>query len=360
MARVATLEERRRSAASSLARISHGQRSKPADEQSAAPAGIGAAANSSASSENEEIAIQFVEWQRERRGAVQAGEAQLQSESEAFAPGCLRLRSALKAARGRARPVRDRRGDAERLHAQAAVRPGIIWPKPACRSLPVSARNCWPKRALAARAGEELAAEDTAYREMRTKLDSMGPVNMMALEEYKETAQRHEFLDTQRKDLLDSIENTQAPSRKSTRLPGRSLTRPSRPSTTTLQRTFTKFFGGGLGLMRLTDQENSAESGIDIVASPPGKKLQNVLLLSGGEKALTALALLVGIFQYQPSPFCILDEVDAPLDDTNIGRFTEMVREMSLQTQFIIITHSKKTMCDCAGDVRRNHAGARC
>jgi chromosome segregation protein len=80
------------------------------------------------------------------------------------------------------------------------------------------------------------------------------------------------------------------------------------------------------------------------VASPPGKKLQNVLLLSGGEKALTALALLVGIFQYQPSPFCILDEVDAPLDEANIGRFTELIREMSLQTQFIIITHSKRTM----------------
>jgi chromosome segregation protein len=96
--------------------------------------------------------------------------------------------------------------------------------------------------------------------------------------------------------------------------------------------------------MRLTDEENSAESGIDVIASPPGKKLQNVLLLSGGEKALTALALLVGIFQYQPSPFCILDEVDAPLDEANVRRFTEMVREMSKQTQFVLITHNKRTM----------------
>jgi len=96
--------------------------------------------------------------------------------------------------------------------------------------------------------------------------------------------------------------------------------------------------------MRLTDEENSAESGIDIVASPPGKKLQNVLLLSGGEKALTALSLLVGIFQYQPSPFCILDEVDAPLDEANVGRFAELIKEMSAQTQFILITHSKRTM----------------
>jgi chromosome segregation protein len=96
--------------------------------------------------------------------------------------------------------------------------------------------------------------------------------------------------------------------------------------------------------MRLTDLENSTESGIDVVASPPGKKLQNVLLLSGGEKALTALALLVGIFQYQPSPFCILDEVDAPLDETNVGRFAQMVAEMSADAQFIVVTHNRRTM----------------
>ena len=108
--------------------------------------------------------------------------------------------------------------------------------------------------------------------------------------------------------------------------------------------TFRKLFGGGTGFMHLTDEENAYESGIDVVASPPGKKLQNVLLLSGGEKALTALSLLVGIFQFAPSPFCILDEVDAPLDEANIGRFTQLVQEMSADTQFIIITHSKKTM----------------
>ena len=110
------------------------------------------------------------------------------------------------------------------------------------------------------------------------------------------------------------------------------------------QMSFRKLFGGGQAFMRLTDVENSSESGIDVIASPPGKKLQNVLLLSGGEKALTALALLVGIFQYQPSPFCVLDEVDAPLDEANVGRFTEMVKELSLGTQFVIITHNKRTM----------------
>ncbi len=96
--------------------------------------------------------------------------------------------------------------------------------------------------------------------------------------------------------------------------------------------------------MRLTEPDSSGDAGIDIVAQPPGKRLQNVLLLSGGEKALTALALLIAIFHYQPSPFCILDEVDAPLDEANIGRFTKMVEEMSAQTQFIIVTHNRRTM----------------
>ena len=96
--------------------------------------------------------------------------------------------------------------------------------------------------------------------------------------------------------------------------------------------------------MRLTDEANALESGIDIIASPPGKKLQNVLLLSGGEKALAALSLLMAIFRYQPSPFCVLDEVDAPLDEANIGRMMNLIKEMAIDTQFIIITHSKKTM----------------
>jgi chromosome segregation protein len=96
--------------------------------------------------------------------------------------------------------------------------------------------------------------------------------------------------------------------------------------------------------MRLTDESNALESGIDIIASPPGKKLQNILLLSGGEKALAALSLLMAIFKYQPSPFCVLDEVDAPLDEANIGRMMNLIKEMAIDTQFIIITHSKKTM----------------
>ena len=107
---------------------------------------------------------------------------------------------------------------------------------------------------------------------------------------------------------------------------------------------FQTLFGGGTGQMRLSEPDSSGEAGIDIAAQPPGKRLQNVLLLSGGEKALTALALLIAIFRYQPSPFCILDEVDAPLDETNVGRFAQMVAEMSADAQFIVVTHNRRTM----------------
>src|SRR5262249_15742564 len=141
-------------------------------------------------------------------------------------------------------------------------------------------------------AGDELALQDEEYRQMRARLDAMGPVNMMALEEYKETADRHQFLDTQRKDLLDSIKNTQKTIKEIEIGRGQKLKEASEGINKNFTATFTKLFGGGTAFMRLTDEENAYESGIDVVASPPGKKLQNVLLLSGGEKALTALSLL--------------------------------------------------------------------
>jgi len=110
------------------------------------------------------------------------------------------------------------------------------------------------------------------------------------------------------------------------------------------QQMFVELFGGGRGEMILIDEEDILESGIDLIAQPPGKRLQNVLLLSGGEKAMAAISLVLAIFQYRPSPFCILDEVDAPLDEMNVGRFSEKVAEMSQTTQFLVITHNKRTM----------------
>ena len=197
---------------------------------------------------------------------------------------------------------------------------------------------------IARLAGEELAAEEEVCRGLRERLEQMGPVNMMALEEYKETAERHSFLDAQRKDLVESIENTQETIREIDRISRTKFEEAFVRINENFGRTFERLFHGGQAFLRLTDIENQEESGLEIVASPPGKKLQNVLLLSGGEKSLTALALLMGIFQYKPSPFCALDEVDAALDETNTGRFADLLRTLSGETQFLLVTHSKRMM----------------
>lgn len=191
---------------------------------------------------------------------------------------------------------------------------------------------------------EELAVEEETCRTLRQKLDAMGPVNMMALEEYKETADRHTFLEAQRKDLMESIENTQETIREIDQISRTKFDEAFARINENFSQVFTRLFHGGQAFLRLTDEENQAESGLDIVASPPGKKLQNVLLLSGGEKALTAISLLVGIFQFQPSPFCVLDEVDAALDETNVGRLADLLYSLSKDTQFLLVTHSKRMM----------------
>ena len=193
-------------------------------------------------------------------------------------------------------------------------------------------------------AGEELGAEEETCRGLRQKMEQMGPVNMMALEEYKETADRHTFLEEQRRDLIESIENTQETIKEIDQISRTKFDEAFARINENFSAVFTRLFHGGQAFLRLTDTENQAESGLDIVASPPGKKLQNVLLLSGGEKALTALALLMGIFQFQPSPFCVLDEVDAALDETNVGRLSELLHSMSGDTQFLLVTHSKRMM----------------
>ncbi len=342
-ATVATLEERRRGAMLTVQRIeamlsevsSHLMKLKSQVESAAAE-------KQQRENENVHLADQVVAWTAERETAQQR-DRELQDELQGLRVRLLELEEALKAEREVLNVARDRRG--ELAAEQARVKSDAQHMAETCvQELSVEHDQLMADESLPRLSGEELTTEDGSYREMRTRLENMGPVNMMALEEYKETAQRHEFLETQRQDLLQSIENTQNTIKEIDVISRQKFEEAFNIINENFGKTFSKLFGGGQGFMKLTDQENSMESGIDVVASPPGKKLQNVLLLSGGEKALTALALLVGIFQYQPSPFCILDEVDAPLDEANVGRFTELVREMSVQTQFIIITHSKKTM----------------
>jgi len=193
-------------------------------------------------------------------------------------------------------------------------------------------------------ADEPLAAEEEVCRTLRQRIEQMGPVNMMALDEYRETAERHAFLETQRRDLIESIENTEETIKEIDQISRTKFDEAFARINENFAQVFSRLFQGGQAFLRLTDVENQAESGLEIVASPPGKKLQNVLLLSGGEKALTALALLVGIFQFQPSPFCVLDEVDAPLDETNVGRLADLLHTLSADTQFLLVTHSKRMM----------------
>jgi len=192
--------------------------------------------------------------------------------------------------------------------------------------------------------GEELALAEANYREMKQKIENMGAVNMMALEEYNECEQRFGFLTRERDDLLQSITDTQQAIKELDLITKERFEQAFAAINTNFTTAFHTIFGGGTAEMRLTEVDSSGDAGIDIVASPPGKRLQNVLLLSGGEKAMTALALLIAIFKYQPSPFCILDEVDAPLDEANVGRFTRLIADMSAQTQFIVVTHNRKTM----------------
>jgi chromosome segregation protein len=212
----------------------------------------------------------------------------------------------------------------------------------------VAELNAQPEELMAQEAqlliGEELIAAETNYNEMKARVEAMGPVNMMALEEFKECEERESFLRRERDDLVESIENTQLTITELDQVSRQKFEEAFNFINSQFAVAFQSLFGGGHGEMRLGEPDSSGEAGIDIVAQPPGKRLQNILLLSGGEKALTALALLIAVFRYQPSPFCILDEVDAPLDEANVGRFNKLLADMCGQTQFIVVTHNRKTM----------------
>ena len=188
-----------------------------------------------------------------------------------------------------------------------------------------------------------MTAEEAIVR-LRAKIDRLGPVNMMAIEQFDELDERHVFLTTQRRDLVDSIAQTSEAIARIDETTKARFTEAFTAIQANFQGTFSTLFGGGRASLALLDENDPLESGIEIVASPPGKRLQSVQLLSGGEKALTAIALMFAIFKYKPSPFCLLDEIDAPLDDANVHRFVEMLRGMLDHTQFILITHNRQTM----------------
>ncbi len=182
---------------------------------------------------------------------------------------------------------------------------------------------------------------------LRDRIRRLGEVNTMAVEEYEDMQKRHEYLFKEKLDLETSIQNLNDAIEHINKTSEERFHKAFEAISTRFEKLFPIIFGGGQASLTLVYPEGSTdilEAGVDILAQPPGKKISNMTLLSGGEKALTALSMIFAIFMVKPSPFCILDEVDAPLDDSNIGKFNALVREMSAKSQFILVTHNKKTM----------------
>lgn len=192
--------------------------------------------------------------------------------------------------------------------------------------------------------GFDATEDENKIDELNTKIRDLGPVNLGTIEEYEELKNRYDFLTKQQQDLTMSIAELEEAISRINTTTRRKLREAYDALRTKFTEVFTTLFGGGRADIILTDEENILDSGLDIIAQPPGKKLQNINLLSGGEKALTSLALLFAGFLIKPSPLCVLDEADAPLDESNTVRFAQMIKELSKETQFIVITHNRTTM----------------
>ncbi|MFZ0061075.1 MAG: chromosome segregation protein SMC [Pyrinomonadaceae bacterium] len=251
------------------------------------------------------------------------------------------LSSELSEINRRAAEVRNSRGTIEVQRAEGQARLTFVRENCAAelnQSLEELAREQTPDEQF------DLEVGQARVEELRTRIEGFGAVNMMALDELNESEDRLLFLVTQRQDILEGISSTEEALREIKRRSRERFRNAFEQINKNFGEFFQELFGGGRGEMSLIEADDVLESGIDVIAQPPGKRLQNVLLLSGGEKAMAALALVLGIFHYRPAPFCLLDEVDAPLDEANVGRFTDKVAQMSAQTQFIVITHNKRTM----------------
>jgi len=200
-----------------------------------------------------------------------------------------------------------------------------------------------------ARRNAELAAQpraeqEAALEQVRRQIQSLGDVNVGAIEEHEELAERFRFLSEQKQDLDNTIHSLQEAINRINRTSRRRFRETFEAVAKHFSENFPVLFGGGKASLELTEAEDILEAGIEIIAMPPGKRLQNVNLLSGGEKTMTAIALLISVFQVRPSPFFLLDEVDAALDDANVGRFNQLITQMAEESQFLVITHNKRTI----------------
>ena len=193
------------------------------------------------------------------------------------------------------------------------------------------------------REGDPKQAE-SELKELREKIGKIGEVNLSAIEEYEETAKRYEFLTQQQNDLVEAKEQLRKVIDRINRICSKRFKETFDLVNDRFTKVFPVLFGGGEAMLQLHEDPEKNEMGVEIIAKPPGKKMQNVTLMSGGEKALTAVALIFSIFLVKPSPYCLLDEVDAPLDDANVYRFNDLVKEMAKRSQIIVVTHNKHTM----------------
>ena len=197
-------------------------------------------------------------------------------------------------------------------------------------------------------AGTEVATDwdtvRTQVEEMQSKIESMGPVNLVAIDEYQEVEERFNFLNSQHEDLVNAKTELEEVIARIDKQSREMFAETFEKVRANFQKMFPDLFGGGRADLVLTEEEDVLEAGVEIVASPPGKKLHRIGLLSGGEQTMTAVALLFSLYQVKPSPFCVLDELDAPLDDANIERYVQKLKEFLAHSQFIVITHSKRTI----------------
>ena len=186
-------------------------------------------------------------------------------------------------------------------------------------------------------------AWEESLEKIQRRINRLGPINLAAIDEFKEQSERKEYLDSQLADLRDALETLESAIRKIDRETRTRFKETFDNIDTGFKRLFPKLFGGGHAYLALTG-DDLLSAGVTVMARPPGKRNSTIHLLSGGEKALTAVALVFAIFELNPAPFCLLDEVDAPLDDANVARFCDIVKEMSEVVQFVFITHNKVTM----------------
>ncbi|GAB4247973.1 MAG: chromosome segregation protein SMC [Acidobacteriota bacterium] len=278
----------------------------------------------------------------EEKQALLAAEGEARAEVERYRKSAAEQQEEVRALRERLARVQEARSRLEVEQARVETQ----WEHLAaqCREQLHASLEELQGEAPAESEAEKQGDLEERFESLRSRLENFGPINLTALEEFEETQQRYELLTQQRADIEKAIADTTKAIQDLNRRSLLQFREAFEAINANFKEMFQRLFGGGDCGMSLLDEEDMLESGIDVYAQPPGKRLQNVMLLSGGEKALTVFALLMGIFLYRPSRFCVLDEVDAPLDEANVVRFNQLVREMSSQTQFVIITHNKRTM----------------